>query len=88
MTNEELAMLWAHQFAEEFSGQVTGMPKAQMARLLEDRQSLSVCLAPSVGGSSFELGRTPQTLDEWLDFIQASVLQKIKKASGLGLHPA
>ena len=80
-------MLLAQQFAEEFSGQVAGMPAAPMAPLLEDRQSQSIVLAPSVGVPTYEAGRMPQSLDEWLDFVQARVAKANKwEASGPGLY--
>ena len=84
ISKEHLSVLWTHQCAADSAGQVAGMAPSQMSRLLEERQSRPlgpVACDPPLHHTSSGL---PQTLDEWLDFVQAR-LPKIKKGKQVGL---
>ena len=84
INREHLGVLWAQQFAAEFSGHVAGMAPSQMSRLLVERQSRplgpAACELPLYHTSS----GLPQTLDEELDFVQAW-LPNIKSGKQVGL---
>ena len=78
---EELIVLWAQQFAAEFSGQVTGMSSSQMSLLPEDRKLQS--LVPTSPEAFNQLAYLSRWTNGWI-FVQQ--IQR-KENSKLRLHP-
>ena len=84
ISKEHLSVLWTHQCAADFAGQVAGMAPSQMSRLLEERQSQSLGPVPCDPPLYHTSSGLPHTSDEWLDFVQAR-LPNLKKGKQVGL---
>ena len=78
----ELTALWVRQFSEEFSCQVTRVPREGLDRLLADRQAQPHCYdrATSSDGSQLAL---PTVVEEWLDFFYKLACRNSSVASRL-----